>query len=258
MKVRVCFILLFFHTISIYGQWKYKCDINSREYDSCTIDIDSNRELDFVDTLERQSLIPRDTICQCIGTKQALKDTQIVLLFIGDPTHVSQYIFHKYAEKNIKLILTGDIVAFGQQHFNHGYNTVSTQKIRLLYPNWDYFKPFRKSYKKKGLHNYEIQKKLEKNIKSNHQGDSVFIQLTNNPYSRKMQQCNATVLVNYNVLTDTSYSLSDLEEGIYINVSGLNPTEIKQLELGIDLNNFTHKRYNWYLTEERNKVYLDI
>lgn len=258
MRIGVCFVFFMLCCVSGNSQWKYKCDINSAVYDSCLAKIDSNRVLGFWDSLAIHPLVPQDTVCHCIGIKRAIEDSSTKLLLIGDPGHVSQYIYHKYAEKGIHLIMTGDIVSFGQRKFNEGYNSVSVRKIKNLYPKWDIYSPFKKRYSKKGLNNFEISEQLQPKLNTQCYGDSIYIQLDNHHLLHHMKNCSFWIYSNYDKYSNKSYSLDELKKGISINVSQLSSEEIKNLELGIDLNLFSHRRYNWYLSERGNWIYLDI
>lgn len=245
-------------SLNVYGQWKYECDIKTAEYESCLAKIDSTHVLDFWDSLAICPLIAQDTVCHCVGINRALKDSLIKLMVIGDPGHVSQYIYHKYAERGIQLIMTGDMVAIGQKKFNEGYNSVSVRKIKSLYPKWDLYRPFKKRYSKKGLNNFELYEQLQPKINAQHSGDSIFIQLENHRLLRHMENCSFWIYSNYHNYINKPYSLTDLKKGINIDISELSLEEIDDLEIAIDLNSFSHWRYNWYLTERRNWIYLDI
>lgn len=262
MKTFTLLIFFLFLGCSDFGQRKYECKINSTDITKCIEDGDLLEDFDST-TIDMFSdfpslLIPSDTICFCQGYEAALIDSETNFLIIGDPMHVSQYIYHKYAEKGIKLIMTGDIVGFGQRKFNDGYNSITIEKIKESHPHWNYYKPFKKQYRKKGLNDFEIERKLEKLISSSIINDSLNIRLKRIPYYWNFKNSNITITVWYKKFKDLSINLKDLKKGISISISELDEKEIKDLQLAIDLSEFNHPNYNWLLNPKRNKVYVEI
>jgi hypothetical protein len=241
----ISFTVLLCHPI-LCQNWKYACKLSDR------IDTTSSAEFSSVTDI----FLSYDTICYCQGFKTAQEDSALIYLRVGD--RASQYAEHKYAKKGIHLVMTGDIVGFGQKQFNSGYNSITMDSITTLFPQWNPYKPFKKQYLKKGINNYEIEENIEKVMKFEFIEDSLFVTIKKIPYRWKLKDCKISLSSGYQDVLNQSFLLSELKNGISINISNLSSEEINSLNLKIDLNKFKHPNYNWSLYKPRNSVYIEI
>lgn len=207
------------------------------------------KELDCIDSMGLQD-------CFCAGYSEAMEDTMLRILSVGDPGHVPLSVFHHYAKCGIIMSYTGDILEEGQLWFNNGYNNYAEERLPDSIPEYD-----EKDYANH-FDNLSILRSLDAVLTLKLIGERTIVLEAQDgkELPSYLQNCNTTleyrtyhsegVDVKY---IDSNYVFGDVDKGISFDLESLTLDQIKRAKITIDMSqvrepNYLWTFYNWPMT----------